>query len=159
MVTQKTTMFKIADSIRDGLKVKAYDLLGIYDLVVELNAETIAEIDKYVRKIKEFPLAASTTTYLATDEKTKPEPELKRPAAYVLVNTTPLRVNEVRDQIYTFEGVQKADIVWGPYDIVLEVHADSLSDFVEMLQKAYLVTGIVKTVTLLTYPEERQKPA
>lgn len=150
-LNQKTNAFKIAPFFKKELGVDAYDLFGLYDVVIRLEADTISGLDEYIHKIQEFPMVASTTTYLATHPKTK---HIQRPpGAYFLIDVAPLRNFEVCNKIFELEEVQRSDIVWGPYDVLCEVFVESLPKLMDVLQEIYQIHGIVKTITMLTYPQ------
>ncbi|WP_156750423.1 Lrp/AsnC ligand binding domain-containing protein [Mycobacterium sp. 852013-50091_SCH5140682] len=68
--------------------------------------------------------------------------------AYMLIQTEVGRAEVVAKALAVLPGVQSAEYVTGPYDVVLRVGADTLaalqSDVVPSVQQ---VTGITRTLT------------
>lgn len=68
--------------------------------------------------------------------------------AYVLVQTAVGRAMEVSQQIRTLPGVRVARDVTGPYDVVVEVEADTMDDLGRLVvAQVQQVPGITRTVT------------
>jgi DNA-binding Lrp family transcriptional regulator len=74
--------------------------------------------------------------------------------AYVLVVTDPGQTKSVVNAIRQVEGVKELHEVMGPYDIVIELEVQSLSDVPPILSdKIRAVPGIESTTSLVTFPE------
>jgi DNA-binding Lrp family transcriptional regulator len=74
--------------------------------------------------------------------------------AYVLVVTKPGETRAVVSSISQISGVVELHEVMGPYDIVIEIEVDSLSDVPPILSdKIRSVPGIESTTSLVTFPE------
>ena len=74
--------------------------------------------------------------------------------AYVLVVTTPGSTRGVVDSIRGIEGVVELHEVMGPYDVVVEIEVQSLSEVPAILSdKIRSVPGIESTTSLVTFPE------
>jgi DNA-binding Lrp family transcriptional regulator len=74
--------------------------------------------------------------------------------AYVLVVTTPGSTRGVVDAIRGIEGVVELHEVMGPYDVVVEIEVQSLSEVPAILSdKIRSVPGIESTTSLVTFPE------
>lgn len=68
--------------------------------------------------------------------------------AYVLVQTAVGRAVEVSQRIRTLTGVRVARDVTGPYDVVVEVEADTMDDLGRLVvAQVQQVPGITRTVT------------
>ncbi|SDE40801.1 Lrp/AsnC family transcriptional regulator [Auraticoccus monumenti] len=68
--------------------------------------------------------------------------------AYVLVQTAVGRAVEVSERIRTLPGVRVARDVTGPYDVVVEVEADTMDDLGRLVvAQVQQVPGITRTVT------------
>jgi DNA-binding Lrp family transcriptional regulator len=75
--------------------------------------------------------------------------------AYVLVVTNPGETKSVVAAIGKVSGVKELHEVMGPYDIVIEIEVDSLSDVPPILSdKIRTVPGIESTTSLVTFPEK-----
>ena len=75
--------------------------------------------------------------------------------AYVLVVTDPGQTKNVVTAIGKVSGVKELHEVVGPYDIVIEIEVDSLSDVPPILSdKIRTVPGIESTTSLVTFPEK-----
>jgi DNA-binding Lrp family transcriptional regulator len=74
--------------------------------------------------------------------------------AYVLVVTTPGATRGVLNTIKEIPGVVEIHEVMGPYDIVVEIEVESLSDVPPILSdKIRTVPGIESTTSLVTFPD------
>ena len=75
--------------------------------------------------------------------------------AYVLVVTNPGETKRVVSAIGTVTGVKELHEVMGPYDIVIEIEVESLSDVPPILSdKIRSIPGIESTTSLVTFPEK-----
>lgn len=75
--------------------------------------------------------------------------------AYVLVVTNPGETKNVVAAVRQIPGVQELHEVMGPYDIVIELEVESLSDVPPILSdKIRSVPGIESTTSLVTFPEK-----
>jgi len=74
--------------------------------------------------------------------------------AYVLVVTDPGQTKNVVNAIRQVEGVKELHEVMGPYDIVIELEVQSLSEVPPILSdKIRAIPGIESTTSLVTFPE------
>ena len=74
--------------------------------------------------------------------------------AYVLVVTTPGSTRGVVEAIRGIAGVVELHEVMGPYDVVVEIEVQSLSEVPAILSdKIRSVPGIESTTSLVTFPE------
>ncbi len=75
--------------------------------------------------------------------------------AYVLVVTNPGETKSVVAAAKAIKGVKELHEVMGPYDIVLEIEVESLSDVPPILSdKIRTIPGIESTTSLVTFPEQ-----
>jgi DNA-binding Lrp family transcriptional regulator len=75
--------------------------------------------------------------------------------AYVLVVTTPGETRSVLDTARAVSGVVEIHEVMGPYDIVIEIEVESLSDVPPILSdRIRTIPGIESTTSLVTFPEK-----
>jgi len=74
--------------------------------------------------------------------------------AYVLVVTNPGATKDVVAAIHNVKGVKEMHEVMGPYDIVIELQVESLSEVPPILSdKIRTIPGIESTTSLVTFPE------
>jgi DNA-binding Lrp family transcriptional regulator len=74
--------------------------------------------------------------------------------AYVLVVTNPGQTKNVLAQVRDISGVVEWHEVMGPYDIVIEIEVESLSDVPPILSdKIRAIPGIESTTSLVTFPD------
>jgi len=74
--------------------------------------------------------------------------------AYVLVVTNPGETRNVVNALRDVPGVQELHEVMGPYDVVIEIEVESLSDVPPILSdRIRAVPGIESTTSLVTFPE------
>ena len=70
--------------------------------------------------------------------------------AYVLINTDPGVEEEFLEQIRAIEGVKKAESVYGMYDFVAEVEADTMEKLKEIITwKIRRLENVRSSVTLV----------
>lgn len=75
--------------------------------------------------------------------------------AYVLVVTNPGETRNVAAAAAQIAGVVELHEVMGPYDIVIELEVESLSDVPPILSdKIRSIPGIESTTSLVTFPEK-----
>ncbi len=75
--------------------------------------------------------------------------------AYVLVVTNPGETKNVVTAAKAIPGIVELHEVMGPYDIVIEIEVDSLSDVPPILSdKIRTIPGIESTTSLVTFPEK-----
>ncbi len=75
--------------------------------------------------------------------------------AYVLVVTNPGETKNVVAALDAVAGVKERHEVMGPYDIVIELEVESLSDVPPILSdKIRSIPGIESTTSLVTFPEK-----
>ena len=75
--------------------------------------------------------------------------------AYVLVVTNPGETKNVVAALDAVSGVKERHEVMGPYDIVIELEVESLSDVPPILSdKIRSIPGIESTTSLVTFPEK-----
>ena len=73
--------------------------------------------------------------------------------AYVLVVTNPGETRAVVAAAQGIQGVKELHEVMGPYDIVIEIEVESLSDVPPILSdKIRTIPGIESTTSLVTFP-------
>jgi DNA-binding Lrp family transcriptional regulator len=74
--------------------------------------------------------------------------------AYVLIVTNPGATRHVRETLTQLAGVEEIHEVMGPYDIVLELVVESLSDVPPILaDRIRTLEGIQSTTSLVAFPD------
>jgi len=74
--------------------------------------------------------------------------------AYVLVVANPGETKNVVTALQHVTGVKELHEVMGPYDIIIEIEVESLSDVPPILSdKIRAVPGIESTTSLVTFPD------
>ena len=68
--------------------------------------------------------------------------------AYVLIQTEQGRMAEVVQLVSEIDGVNEADIVTGPYDVIARVAADDIDTLGKLIvSQVQTVGGVVRTLT------------
>jgi DNA-binding Lrp family transcriptional regulator len=68
--------------------------------------------------------------------------------AYVLVQTEVGKSARVSAQVARLEGIISAQDVTGPYDVIVQVEADSIDDLGKMVvSRLQLTDGVTRTLT------------
>jgi DNA-binding Lrp family transcriptional regulator len=69
-------------------------------------------------------------------------------SAYVLIETEVGKVAHVAKAITTLDGVQLAEDLAGPYDVIANVHAPSLDELGRLVvSQIQVLDGVTRTVT------------
>lgn len=70
---------------------------------------------------------------------------------YVLVNTRPGEEHDIVSQIRGAPGIVRADVTFGPYDVIVEVQASDLTSIGKLVYGTIRATpGVLDTLTCLT---------
>jgi DNA-binding Lrp family transcriptional regulator len=68
--------------------------------------------------------------------------------AYILIQTEVGKAGQVLAQVRAIPGVQMADTVTGPYEIICRVEAPTLDDLgLNVISRIQMADGITRTVT------------
>ena len=69
-------------------------------------------------------------------------------SAYILIQTEVGKATQVAREVASIPGVQSADTVTGPYDVIARVEADSVDDLGRnVVSRVQLSDGITRTLT------------
>ena len=71
------------------------------------------------------------------------------PAAYVLLNTEIGAEASVLKALRSVEGVQEAFSLWGIYDIIARVKADSMEKLTSILSEKFQISNIHSRLTVI----------
>jgi len=78
---------------------------------------------------------------------------------FVLVETAVGKQAEVKDYLKKLEGVDSADTVTGPYDIIVVADTENLNDIGELItSKVHKMPSITRTITCLSITSRIGKP-
>ncbi len=70
--------------------------------------------------------------------------------AFVLIETAVGRSKDVASALRQLTGVKSVDAVTGPYDVIIVIEGESLTDIGDLVtSKIHPITGISRTVTCL----------
>jgi DNA-binding Lrp family transcriptional regulator len=73
---------------------------------------------------------------------------------YVLIVTQPGTTRRVVDELSAFPSISEVHEVMGPYDIVVELEAPSLTDVAPILSdRIRTLDGIQSTTSLVAFPQ------
>ncbi|MBI2866744.1 MAG: Lrp/AsnC ligand binding domain-containing protein [Chloroflexi bacterium] len=73
--------------------------------------------------------------------------------AFILIETEAGQSRAVANALAKVQGVKRADVVTGPYDIIAHVEAPTLDAVGNLVtSKIQEVAGIIRTLTCLTVP-------
>ena len=68
--------------------------------------------------------------------------------AFLLINAAVGRSVSIADEIAQIEGVARADVVTGPFDVIVRAQAPTIDDLGRLiLRKVQGVTGVSRTMT------------
>ena len=73
-----------------------------------------------------------------------------KPEAYVCINTEPGSMEEVLEALKVVEGVEEAEMVYGIYDIIVKVKADSIDSLKKIItERIRSASKVISTTTMM----------
>ena len=157
MVQGRSPSSPVTSQIKDELHLKrTFRVLGPYDAVVEIemlpDIYAVSDLfSHFITRINYLETVGACTTYLAVSEKSKPRRE--KPFAYILIDAAPQDLISVHEKVFKYKEVQEADIVLGPYDIIVEIVVKSWEKLLKVLNKIRATAGIIRTLPLVVIRE------
>jgi DNA-binding Lrp family transcriptional regulator len=77
------------------------------------------------------------------------------PTAFVFINTEPASMPEVLKKIKAVEGVKEAEMLYGVFDIVAKVTAETMDQLKQVITfKIRMLPNVLTTNTLLAVRQE-----
>ena len=77
------------------------------------------------------------------------------PTAFVFITTEPVSMPEVLKEVEAIEGVEKAEMVYGVYDIVAKLKTETMDKLKQIVTyKIRGINNVLTTQTLLVVPQE-----
>ncbi len=77
----------------------------------------------------------------------------KTQSAFVFIKTEPASMPEVLKKLRAVEGVEEAEMVYGVYDIVAEVKAETMNSLMQIIAYSIRrIDNVCETQTLLVIP-------
>lgn len=146
--------FGIAKSIRDETKCPAYDIFGIYDVIVEITSDSLDHIIAKTDQIETVVGVGTTNTYYAIHEGDSKKGITRKPFAFVMVDTRKEADTSIKNTLLTYGETIKADVVWGPYHVLVEADCDSIESLREFVIKIQRIPDVLKTAAFIVAPEE-----
>jgi DNA-binding Lrp family transcriptional regulator len=70
------------------------------------------------------------------------------PTAYVLINTEIGSEREVLDKIKNIDGVQEAFMLWGVYDIIARIRADTMEKLTQIITSRLQIGKVHSKLTV-----------
>ena len=71
--------------------------------------------------------------------------------AYILIEIQVGRIRNVIAELRTFDGVESADAVTGPYDIIALIEAENMGAVADLVTgKVQGIRGVLRTITCVT---------
>jgi len=77
----------------------------------------------------------------------------KLPVAFVLINTQPGSEGEALRSLRKIEGIEEAYSLYGPYDIVAKIHAESIDDLKDIVTSEIRRSNKVRTTLMMVVTE------
>ena len=130
-------------------------LFGPVDILISFNNLANVEefVEKWVNPIRmigaEDDMITKTMSLIVSSEGTK---LAEKPFAFLLLNTKPQCTEEVRKILLTLPEVLSADVVLGPFDVILSLKAENHEDLETSVLLIQQITGIVTSVTSIVSP-------
>ncbi len=75
-------------------------------------------------------------------------------SAFVFINTEPAALQEALNKVKAIEGMEEAEMVYGVYDIVAKVKAETMDKLTHIITyKIRMIPNVRATLTLLVIPQ------
>lgn len=72
------------------------------------------------------------------------------PEAFVFINTEPASMVKVLKALKAVEGIEEAEMVYGLYDIIVKVKADSIDSLKKIITERIRTTSkVISTTTMM----------
>jgi DNA-binding Lrp family transcriptional regulator len=71
------------------------------------------------------------------------------PNAYVLITTEPGLEAEVQKELDKLKGVTEAHAVYGVYDVIVQIHAESMSKLKDLVRRIRRRDKVRSTLTMI----------
>jgi DNA-binding Lrp family transcriptional regulator len=81
------------------------------------------------------------------------------PMAYILINTEIGSESDVLEKLKKVEGVEEAHNLWGVYDIIASIKADTMDKLTSIINKKIEEIGKVNSKLTMIITETRMSPA
>jgi len=75
---------------------------------------------------------------------------MEKIVAYVLINTEPFIEKDILKEIQKIEGVSKAHMIYGPFDIIARIEADNLDKVNEIVTEYIRKKDNVRSTSTMT---------
>ena len=71
--------------------------------------------------------------------------------AFIFIETAVGKTREIASTLKSVNGVQSADLVTGPYDVIVMIEAEDINAVGRLVeQQIHALAGVMRTVTCLT---------
>ena len=150
MVTAKLARPEILMRIKERLGFDGLEVYGMYDVVIESEANSIQELHRKINEIDRMGIVRGTETFIVAREGKRKEVHGVNTFAYVLIDTSPGGMEEAQSTVADLGEVKKADIVFGPFDVIVDVAVKNMDELNEVMRKIVSLDSVHKTCTLIS---------
>ena len=151
MLTAKIQRPETLAKIKARTGLDGIEVYGPFDAVLEAEVDSIGELRRMVVEIDKMGVIQSTTTYVVAEQGKKRAARGKT-FAYVLVDAAPGYVEKVHASVSEIQDVRKADIIFGPYDVIADVGVRNLEALNRVVRRILGMDYVLKTCTLISFP-------
>jgi len=152
MLTAKIQRPETLAKIKARTGLDGIEVYGPFDVVLEAEVDSISELYRMVTEIDKMGIIHSTTTYVVAQEGKKKATQIPKTFAYVLVDAAPGNIEKVHAGVSEIEEVKKADIIFGPYDIIADIGVRNLDELNRVVRRILSMDSVLKTCTLISFP-------
>jgi DNA-binding Lrp family transcriptional regulator len=149
MVNVKLARPETLSRIYERIGFRGMEVYGSHDGVLEAESKNIEDLHKKVNEIDKMGLVQTTVTYIVAKETMIREFD-ERTFAYALIDAAPGTMEEVQSKLLKLEKIKKADIVFGPFDIIAEIAASGMNDLNQIIKKIISIESVLRTHTLIS---------
>jgi len=150
MVMTKLARPEMLARIKERTGFEGLEVYGMYDAVIEAEANTVEELHRKINDIDKMGLIRGTETYIVARDGKKKEIRDVGTFAYILVDASPGDIDKVQTTLSEFKEVRKSDVLFGPFDIIVDVAVKNMDELNEVVRKIISMESVFKTCTLVS---------
>jgi DNA-binding Lrp family transcriptional regulator len=133
---------------------KAMEVYGPYDLLVEGTIKDDPQVNRNLFNEIVNPIVqrgVKCTTYLTAVESEEKEIEEHRRLIYLLIDVDPRKVISIQTELLKIEEVKKADIVYGPFDVIARLAVRDTEHLRYIIREIEDMPSVISTCTLFPF--------
>jgi DNA-binding Lrp family transcriptional regulator len=149
MVMAKLARSEMLSRIKERTKIEGLEVYGTYDAVLEIEANNVEDLYKKINEVNKVGLIHGLETYIVAREGTRKSIDRKT-FAYILLDASPMGIDEVQLRVSDIMNVKKVDVVFGPFDIIVDISVENMDELNNVVREIVSIESVFKTCTLIS---------